>query len=535
VIRITDLSFRFGSSDLLFQRVNLEIKPGEFSLICGPTGSGKSTFLRCLNGLAPHFTGGNLRGRIEIAGQDLTGAKPHDFAPHVGFVNQQPEGAFVADSVEGELVYGMEQLGFDREVMASRLAEIVERFDLRGLLQSSLTELSGGQQQRVAIASAVAGGQKILVLDEPTSALDAEVSAEIIALLRKLASDEGITILLAEHRLERALPLVDSVIVVHGDGSVTKQLPTEAIREYRLVPPVVELSRILDLNPGCLTAQQVRERIRETPVHVESAVTQPEQFAGESALSVSDLAVTFGANKAVDSVSFELQRGQVMAIMGANGSGKTSLLWGIQASGQRNSGTATTPWGETAKLSTEESLCVLTLVPQRASDLLFLSSVSAELTDSDRFAKAPANTTASLFQRFAGRVNPSTHPRDLSAGQQLALVLAIQLAKDAGILLLDEPTRGLDYEAKRQLARIIGELREAGKAIAVATHDVEFATLIATDVLVLENGKVTQIGKPDQIFGIDGPLPSEVSKALGIRGLFAVAQLSLENKSGERS
>ena len=117
----------------------------------------------------------------------------------------------------------------------------------------------------------------------------------------------------------------------------------------------------------------------------------------------------------------------------------------------------------------------------------------------------------------------------------MALVLAIQLAKDAGILLLDEPTRGLDYEAKRQLARIVGKLREAGKAIAVATHDVEFATLIATDVLVLENGRVTQIGKPDQIFGIDGPLPSEVSKAMGIRGLFAVAQLSLENKSGERS
>jgi energy-coupling factor transport system ATP-binding protein len=534
MIRVTDLSFRFGDSEALFQRVNLEIKPGEFALICGPTGSGKSTFLRCLNGLAPHFTGGHLRGRIEIDGQDLTGAKPHDFAPLVGFVNQQPEGAFVADTVEGELVYGMEQLGLSRNVMASRLGDIVERFELKDLLQSSLAELSGGQQQRVAIASAVAGGQKILVLDEPTSALDAEVSAEIIALLRKLATDEQITILLAEHRLERALPQVDSVIVVHGDGSVTKQLPTEAIREYRLVPPVVELSRIFDLNPVCLTAQDVRERVIAAPTHHASLVTQPAEYIGEPALSVSNLTVTYAGKKAVDGVSFELERGQVLTIMGANGSGKTSLLWAIQASGQRNGGTATTPWGETGKLSVEERLCALTLVPQRASDLLFLTSVSAELADSDRFAKAIENTTASLFQRFAGRVNPSNHPRDLSAGQQLALVLAIQLAKDAGILLLDEPTRGLDYEAKRQLARVIGELREAGKAIAIATHDVEFATLIATDVLVLDQGRVTKAGKPEEIFGTEGLLPSEVSKALQIKGLFAVAQLSSLVQGGDR-
>ncbi len=534
MIRITDLSFRFGAEDPLFRRVNLEVHPGEFVLICGPTGSGKSTFLRCLNGLAPHFTGGHLRGRIEIEGQDFTGLKPHDFASRVGFVNQQPEGAFVADTVEGELVYGMEQLGLSREMMGARLSDIVERFDLQDLLETLLTELSGGQQQRVAIASAIAAGQRILVLDEPTSALDGEVSAEIIALLRKLADEEGITILLAEHRLERALPLVDSVIVVNGDGSVSKQLPTDAIREYRLVPPVVELSRIFNLNPPCLTPRQVRERLNARPEHRASVVKQPQEFVGKPALSVADIGVSYAGRIAVDSVSFELERGQVMAIMGANGSGKTSLLWAIQASGQRNSGVATTVWGETAKLSPDERLCALTLVPQRASDLLFLTSVSAELADSDRFANAAENTTASLFESFAGRVNPATHPRDLSAGQQLALVLAIQLAKDAGIVMLDEPTRGLDYEAKRQLARIMGELRLAGKAIAVATHDVEFAALVATEVLVLENGRVAERGTPEAIFGVDGLLPSEVSKALGIAGLFAVAQLNEPHKGGDR-
>jgi energy-coupling factor transport system ATP-binding protein len=535
VIKITDLSFRFDDDGPLFRRVNLEVHPGEFVLICGPTGSGKSTFLRCLNGLAPHFTGGHLRGRIEIDGEDFTGLKPHDFASKVGFVNQQPEGAFVADTVEGELVYGMEQLGLSRDFMSHRLKDIVERFNLKDLLQSSLSELSGGQQQRVAIASAIAAGQRILVLDEPTSALDAEVSAEIIALLRKLADEEGVTILLAEHRLERALPQVDSVIVVNGDGSVNKQLPTDAIREYRLVPPVVELSRIFNLRPPCLTPAKVRELELKTPAHTASVVRQPKAFMGRTALAVSDLTVSYGATKAVDSVSFELEQGQVLAIMGANGSGKTSLLWAIQASGKRTSGTATTAGGETQALSSEERLRVLTLVPQRANDLLFLTSVSAELADSDRFAKASENTTASLFQRFAGRVNPATHPRDLSAGQQLALVLAIQLAKDADIILLDEPTRGLDYEAKRQLARIMGELRLAGKAIAVATHDIEFAALVATDVLVLDAGRVVEGGTPEEIFGVHGELASEISKALGIEGLFTVAQLADSNSGGDRT
>jgi energy-coupling factor transport system ATP-binding protein len=180
--------------------------------------------------------------------------------------------------------------------------------------------------------------------------------------------------------------------------------------------------------------------------------------------------------------------------MGENGSGKSSLLWAIQGSGERASGEALSNWGETQKLSPEERLCVVTMVPQRASDLLFLSSVSAELEDSDRFAGAKPTTTASLFARFAGRVDPAVHPRDLSAGQQLALVLAIQLVKGAGVVLLDEPTRGLDYEAKRALARIIGELRTQGHAIVLASHDIEFVAQVATKVVVLETGRIVQTG-----------------------------------------
>lgn len=526
MLKVTSLQFNFGQSEPLFARVNLEFRAGEFALVCGPTGSGKSTLLRCLNGLAPHFTGGLLSGKIEIDSQDVTGWQPHALAGLVGFVNQQPEGAFVTDTVEEELVYGMEQLGFEPSVMRQRVADLAAKLGLDQILNQQLTELSGGQQQRVAIAAALSAGQRILILDEPTSALDPKAAAEIIAVLKSLAHDEGITVLLAEHRLERALPSVDSMVIVHGDGSVTKQKPDEAIREFRLVPPVVELSSRLGLAPAALSTKDERFASVGHPRFEPTDIRQPAEYVGQAAISVMGLSVAYGSNLAVNDVSLRVERGQVLALMGENGSGKTSLLWAMQGSVERSAGSVETPWGDTRAMTAEERLCAAVLVPQKASDLLFLPTVAAELQDSDRFAKAAETTTATLFQSFAGRVDPSIHPRDLSAGQQLALVLAIQLAKGAGILLLDEPTRGLDYAAKRALAAIIAGLRGQGKAVIVATHDIEFAALIATDVVVLNQGRVVAQGLPVEIFGVGGDLPSEVSLALRLPGLFALEQLS---------
>ncbi|MFM5903537.1 MAG: ABC transporter ATP-binding protein [Microbacteriaceae bacterium] len=526
MIKLTDLGFSFSDREPVLRRVNLEISQGEFVLVCGPTGSGKSTFLRCLNGLAPHFTGGWLRGKIEINQIDMTGLRPHDFAGVVGFVNQQPEGAFVADTVIGELVYGMEQLGLPFAEMQTRLDETLRLFDLSELQNRNLNELSGGQQQRVAIASALAAGQKILVLDEPTSALDAKSATEVIALLQRLAHEQKITIVLAEHRLERVLPVVDRLIMVHGDSSITTQRPSEAMHEYRLVPPIVELSRLAQLSPTVLVPGEFPDSVAPSLTSSTAPIQQPQEFKGAGALEVEGISVTYGRLQAVANVSLSVERGEIVTLVGSNGSGKTSLLWAIHGAGERSEGTANTPWGETRKLNIEERICAITLVPQRASDLLFLTSVAAELDDSDRFARVAPNTTASIFERFAGRVDPNLHPRDLSAGQQLALALAIQLVKDAGILLLDEPTRGMDYEAKRQLASIIGDLRQSGKAVLIATHDIEFAAQVATRVVPIEAGVLSNSLSPEEAFGFNGPLATQIAKALRRSDIYSLSQLA---------
>ncbi len=490
MITFSDFSFQYSKTDSpVLRRLNLNYSPGEFSLICGPTGSGKSTFLKTINGLAPHFTGGTARGRILLAGQDVSGSLPHQLAELVGYVNQQPEGSFVADTVEDELAYGLEQLGIAPAKMHEAIVAIADSLGLADLLTKPLGYLSGGQQQRVAIGAAIAAGQRILVLDEPTSALDSEAAEELLRLLTQLAHESRITVLIAEHRIERLIGLVDSVTMVHPDGSVTKSEPAKAFNDYRMVPPLVELAQRLDWKPLPLDIEAAESFWNSSRVATNPRIPFRRDLTS-TVLQVSDLGVNFGGESALHPSSFSVAECEVLAIVGKNGSGKSSLLWAIQGSGMRTSGKSLINGVDPAQLAAADRFEQVCLVPQNAADLLFLNSLAEELEESDRFAKVSAATTAGLFARLAGRLDPIRHPRDLSAGQQLALVLALQLVKGARVLLLDEPTRGLDYEAKRQLATQIATLKSSGKAVLVATHDLEFVSLVADSVLELVEGRV---------------------------------------------
>lgn len=532
VIELRDLSFSYpGDESPTVLRANIKFEPGEFGLICGPTGSGKSTLLRLMNGLSPHFVSGRLSGELWINGVEQTGKLPHELAHLVGYVNQRPEDAFVADTVEDEIAYGLEQLGVERDEMAKRVADVAESFGLSGLLGEPLLNLSGGQQQRVAIASALAAGQRILLLDEPTSALDPSAASETLRLLHSLSRDEGLTVLIAEHRLERVLDSVDSVTVVNGDGSVSKAGVREQMRNHRTVPPVIELSQLLNWQPPAISTSEAASRwqdLAEAPTWSTREANGADASGGKSdwAIRVSALSVAYGTKVAVDNLSFELQSGAVVAVMGENGSGKTSLLWAMQGSGARSKGNVETVSGDPAKLPPDEQIRAVTMVPQQASDLLFMNSVAEEFAESDRFSRVAGGSTSAFFERLAGRVDPALHPRDLSSGQQLALVLAIQLVKDAGVVLLDEPTRGLDYEGKRALVRQLRQLRDEGKCVVVASHDIEFVAQVASRVLILEGGRLAFDGSAEAALASGQPLASQMSLIAEEPGLISVSQLA---------
>ena len=529
VIEIRDLSFTFANSESpVLRRIQLEFAAGEFALICGPTGSGKSTLLRALTGLVPYYSSGQLSGEVWLHGTQFAGKQPHEFSHLVGYVNQQPEGAFVSETVIEELAFGMEQLGLPVKTMNQNIEKYAELFGITELLHSNLEFLSGGQQQRVAIASALACGQKILLLDEPTSALDVTAADELLALLKLLCSEHGITVLLAEHRIERAISMVDSVTVVHGDGSADKAIVSSGLdpvlRDYRMVPPVIELGQRLQWNPLPLSVETAKKTwatdpglvVIDLPINVPAA----KDVSVEPSIDAVNVSVSYGSQLALNGANLKLYPGKIHALMGPNGSGKTSLLWALQGSLKHTglvqvkvdaAGASATP----SSLSSQARINHIAMVPQTAADLLVLTSVSAELEESDRFAGAPSGTTAKSFAALAGRIDPSRHPHDLSAGQQLALVLSIQLAKGASNVLLDEPTRGLDYQAKRNLANQLIALATQGKAILFASHDVEFVALVADTVTLIHDGQLTLEGPASQVLATLGSHAPQVMQVTG--------------------
>jgi ABC-type multidrug transport system ATPase subunit len=244
-------------------------------------------------------------------------------------------------------------------------------------------------------------------------------------------------------------------------------------------------------------------------------------------LKIENLEVSFGVVQAIRPTSFSLFGNQITALMGENGSGKTTLCWALQGSGTRTKGSVTSFIGDTAELGSNERLEVLTMVPQRAADLLFLPTLSAELEESDRFANVQSGSTAKLFRDLAGRIDTSIHPRDLSAGQQLSLVLAIQLVKQAKIVVLDEPTRGLDYSAKHALAKQLNSIRSEDRSVLIATHDIEFVAMVSDRVLVLEQGSLIFDDSPLEVLGLGKPFASQLAEITQEPGLISLEQVKI--------
>ncbi|MGB5017638.1 MAG: ABC transporter ATP-binding protein, partial [Candidatus Nanopelagicales bacterium] len=261
--------------------VNLRILEGELALLVGRTGSGKSTILRAINGLVPHFSGGLLEGRVSVDGRDTQTNPPRELADVVGFVPQDPMSGFVTDTVEEELAYGMETLGFDPQTMRRRVEETLDLLGLTELRDRSLLSLSGGQRQRAAIGAVLTTHPSVLVLDEPTSALDPGAAEEVLAAIQRLVFDLGLTVLLAEHRLERVVQYADRLVIVE-DGAVRTGHPQELLIDSPVAPPVVELGRRMDWRPLPLSVRDARRAsspwraaLRREMLDVEPAAAVP--------------------------------------------------------------------------------------------------------------------------------------------------------------------------------------------------------------------------------------------------------------------
>jgi energy-coupling factor transport system ATP-binding protein len=521
VIEFQDVSVEYDvGSGPVISGANFVLDEGELTLVVGPTGSGKSTLLRCINGLVPHYSGGTLRGRVVVDGRDTRTHRPRDLADVVGFVLQDPMSSFVTDTVEEELAYGMEALGVAATAMRRRVEETLDLLGLAEVRNRTLGTLSAGQQQRVAIGAVLASGPRILVLDEPTSALDPVAAEEVLASLHRLVHDLGLTVVVAEHRLERVIHHADQVLLIEG-GRVSALLhPADAMVSSTIYPPVIGLGRHLGWTPLPLSVRDARRRARDLRATLPDRVPSSSPAATDAApvCTVDHLVVRRGGQPVLRGLDLTLRKGEVVALMGRNGAGKSTLLTTlvgqlVPASGRVRLGSR----GDLIDPSRAKPADIVKragMVPQDPTSILYADSVAEECRAADRDFGIRPGRTREVLASIAPGIADDRHPRELSEGQRLSLALALILASEPQLVLLDEPTRGLDYQAKRRLVQLLRALASAGHAIVLATHDVELAAEVANRVVVLAEGEVVADGPATTVLAGSPAFAPQVAKIL---------------------
>lgn len=510
-IRFENVSFSYpGAPEAALLEVDLDIPEGSFALVTGPTGAGKSTFLRAINGLVPHFTGGTFSGNVFVDSRDVLSSSPRDLADVVAFVPQDPGSSFVVDRVEDELAYAMENLGVLPALMRRRVEETLDLLAIEPLRERSVRTLSGGERQRVAIAAALTPGPRILVLDEPTSQLDPQGAEDVLAALQRMVHDLGMTVVLAEHRLERVVSFADVAIRAEA-GRFSLGAPRDLLAGSESVPPVTRLGRAAGWSPLPINVREARVHV--TDRHVTELRERPQQGVGKGSSPHEPLVITrglgagYGSHTVLKRLDLEVGRGDIVALMGRNGSGKSTLLRCIAGLHEPSSGELRVAGGSPRSGHT------VALCPQAPESILFKDTVLEEIEQTITWSRSglkPLTVLQDLgLENFA-----SAHPRDLSAGQRLLVAVAATVASDAPVLLLDEPTRGLDHPSKVLLGRYL-RVRAASGASMFATHDVEMAAEIATRVVLLAGGEVIADGAPEEVLGDSPVFAPQMSRLFG--------------------
>jgi energy-coupling factor transport system ATP-binding protein len=498
----------------VFEDLSFTIDEGEMVLVIGATGSGKSSLLRLINGLVPHHTGGILAGDITVNGISTSLTKPGGLAHLIGIVGQNPAHGFVTDTVEEELVFGMEALNFAPDVMRKRVEEVLDLLSLAHLRNRSISTLSGGEQQRVAIGSALVMHPKVLVLDEPTSALDPIAAEEVLSILNRLVHDLALTVVISEHKLERVIGFADRIISISADGKADIDIPEEILKKSELAPPIVHLARALNLDSVGTSVREVRRmttHLRDfTPL-----ITDEGAQDSQTVVSVQKLSHHYGEKVALRDISLEFKSGEISAVMGRNGAGKSTLFKSIVGFHRSDSGTVDVLGKNPLLLQGRDRLSTIGYIPQEPSDLLIHPSVKLECQASDRDNGLESGSTFAFLSRLIPTINPEAHPRDLSEGQRLSLVLALILCGEPDVLIMDEPTRGLDYQAKATLVdTLISYARNLGKCVLIATHDVELVAEVADRVVFIADGDVVADGSTLDVLLSSPAFAPQVAKVM---------------------
>ena len=501
VLEIKNLTFSYPNCPRpVFKNLSLALKKGDFAVVCGGTGCGKSTLLRLIKReLAPR---GDVSGNIFISGRDIYKDFSDDTTFKVGLVMQNPDQQTVTDKVWHELAFGLENMGMPRDQIARRICEMASYFGIEHWFDKSINELSGGQKQLLNLAAVMVTDPEILILDEPMAQLDPIAAGDFMATLKKLSDDLGLTVIIAEHRLEDLIPLASKLIVFEEDGLICMP-PREAMKQIKEDNPVFSAipapSRVgIALEATSDIPMTVKEGRAFVQENFSNNIRKIERKASKAlenkALEMKK--VCFSYEKDQPDVLKELDlcvyEGEIFCILGGNGSGKSTTLMAACGNIRPYSGKINV-FGKKISSYKDGSLYknCLSLLPQDPQTLFLKNTVKEELDDMGIIPENLPFDLSALYEK---------HPYDLSGGEQQLLALAKVLARDPRLLLMDEPTKGLDSQKKLEAVKILKKLKENGVTVVCVTHDVEFAALCADRCAMFFKGQTVYTGTADGLF-----------------------------------
>lgn len=528
VYKTEKLTYFYPDSKIpALDRINVEISKGEVILLAGHSGCGKSTLLKLFAGLVPAFYGGTVSGNAFFGETDIL-KRSKSLAPDVGILFQDPEKQLVTARVEREIALPMENMGVAYGEAKKRLMEVLHAAGIKELEDKRIETLSSGQKQKVALASILGMNPEVLLLDEPTSQIDPASSEELLNTVRKIAEDDGKTVIMAEQKIEKCLHFTDRVIAMHEgrivfDGGTDKYCKWAYDTGFKFVPVIPRLFAALNPDKTPVTVREGRKVLAKMLDNKDicfRACSKPLTMDGretecrESAVEVEKLYFSYyGSGSALRNINLRINKGEFAAILGRNGAGKTTLLKNINGLLMPQNGDVRINGVSTRGKSIYDIAQKIAYLGQNPDDYLFSDTVRDEvLFTLNNFGRVWDEKTTELVSKLGIEKVKDKNPRDLSSGQKQRTALASIMCILQGIVLLDEPTRGMDYINKDRLGEILLDLKSRGTTIILVTHDVDFAAEYSDRIIIMSDGEITADGLKEEVLSNNIYYSSQINK-----------------------
>lgn len=510
-IKIENLSFTYGGrEDKTLDNINISVNKGEFVLLCGKSGCGKTTLLRLLKSSISPF--GKTEGNIYFGDKLLSEYDVREQAAGIGFVMQSPDNQIVTDKVWHELAFGLESLGYKTSEIRARVSEMASFFGMQTWFYKNVSELSGGQKQLLNLASVMVMEPSVLILDEPTSQLDPIAAVEFLKMLEKINRELGTTVIITEHRLEDAFPIADRVIVMDNGKIIADEKPSligkslKAHDMYKALPtPMRVFGAVQSRLPCPLTVRDGRgwleEFSKENTINPDIIPKDAPKSKGDKVVEIKDVWFRYEKDlpDVVKGLNMSVCRGELYCIVGGNGTGKTTALSLISGLNKPNRGEVLIKGNNIHKIHNLYNR-LLGVLPQNPQSIFVKKTVYLDLMEMLSEKEENEQRIQAVAELCCIDNLLNSHPYDLSGGEQQRAALAKILLMEPEILLLDEPTKGMDAQFKEIFAGILSDLKADGVTIIMVSHDIEFCAEFADRCALVFDGSITSEGRPREFF-----------------------------------